>query len=39
MKRNIAVVLGGEEFRLGELRYDRQGARESAAFSYSSESG
>ena len=37
MKRNIAVVLGGEEFRLGELRYDRQGARESAAFSYSSE--
>jgi hypothetical protein len=32
MKRAIAVCLGEEP--IGELRYDRQGRRESAAFAY-----
>lgn len=36
MKRNIQVMLGKEAFPLGELRYDRQGRRESAAFAYTS---
>lgn len=34
MKRHIEVMLGDEAIPLGELRYDRQGRRESAAFSY-----
>ena len=37
MKRRIAVVLGAEAVPLGELRYDRQGRRESAAFAYAPE--
>ncbi len=37
MKRHVQVVLGGEAASLGELRYDRQGRRESAAFMYTSE--
>lgn len=37
MKRTIHVVLGAAEHSLGELRYDRQGHRESAAFAYTSE--
>ena len=37
MKRHIHVFLGSEEAELGELRYDRQGRRESAAFMYASE--
>jgi len=36
MKRHIQVRLGKEAFPLGELRYDVQGRRESAAFSYDS---
>ncbi len=35
MKRNIQVFLGKEKKTLGELRYDRQGQRENAAFAYS----
>jgi serine/threonine-protein kinase HipA len=34
MKRQIQVLLGAEASPLGELRYDRQGRRESAAFAY-----
>lgn len=34
MKRNIHVALGREALSLGELRYDRQGRRENAAFTY-----
>ena len=34
MKRRISVHLGAEERLIGEIRYDRQGSRESAAFSY-----
>jgi serine/threonine-protein kinase HipA len=34
MKRNIQVMLGDGTVPLGELRYDRQGRRESAAFAY-----
>jgi len=34
MKRAIQVALGTEAVPLGELRYDRQGRRESAAFMY-----
>ncbi len=37
MKRQIQVMLGAEAFPLGELRYDRQGRRESAAFTYTSD--
>ncbi len=37
MKRRIQVMVGAGAFPLGELRYDRQGNRESAAFSYSPE--
>jgi len=37
VKRNIHVLLGSEEAELGELRYDRQGRRESAAFMYAPE--
>ncbi|MEI8123154.1 MAG: type II toxin-antitoxin system HipA family toxin [bacterium] len=37
MKRQIQVMLGVPAFPLGELRYDRQGRRENAAFSYTSE--
>ncbi len=37
MKRHIHVLLGSEEAELGELRYDRQGRRESAAFMYTPE--
>jgi hypothetical protein len=37
MKRKIDVVLGTESTSLGELRYDRQGRRESAAFAYTSD--
>jgi len=33
-KRHIHVLLGNEETSLGELRYDRQGQRENAAFMY-----
>jgi serine/threonine-protein kinase HipA len=34
MRRSIAVHLGEEATPLGTLRYDQQGARESAAFEY-----
>jgi serine/threonine-protein kinase HipA len=34
MRRSIAVHLGAEATPLGKLRYDQQGARESAAFEY-----
>lgn len=34
MKRNIQVALGTAAISLGELRYDWQGRRESAAFTY-----
>lgn len=34
MKRHIQVMLGAEAIPLGELRYDQQGRRESAAFTY-----
>jgi serine/threonine-protein kinase HipA len=34
MKRTIQVCLGDDGRVIGDLRYDRQGARESAAFSY-----
>ena len=37
MKRHIQIALGTEEISLGELRYDRQGRRESAAFAYTSD--
>jgi serine/threonine-protein kinase HipA len=37
MKRHIQVMLDVSAFPLGELRYDRQGRRESAAFSYTAE--
>lgn len=37
MKRNIQVMLGAGGVPLGELRYDRQGRRESAAFAYTSD--
>jgi serine/threonine-protein kinase HipA len=37
MKRQIQVMLGAEAFPLGELRYDRQGRRESAAFTYAAD--
>jgi len=37
MKRQIQVVLGTEAFPLGEMRYDAQGRRENAAFSYTSD--
>lgn len=36
MKRRIDVFLGGKSEPLGELRYDRQGRRENAAFMYTS---
>ncbi len=36
MRRNIQVMLGAGEVPLGELRYDRQGRRESGAFAYTS---
>jgi serine/threonine-protein kinase HipA len=36
MKRLIQVRIGKEAFPLGELRYDAQGRRENAAFSYDS---
>ncbi len=36
MKRHIHVVLGTGKIPLGELRCDRQGQRESAAFTYTS---
>ncbi len=34
MKRQIDVLLGADAVPLGELRYDRQGRRENAAFMY-----
>ncbi len=37
MKRAIEVVLNRTDWPLGDLRYDRQGHRESAAFAYSQE--
>lgn len=37
MKRIIHVCLGLPEASVGELRYDRQGRRENAAFAYSPE--
>ena len=37
MKRHLHVMLGAEALSLGELRYDRQGRRESAAFAYTSD--
>jgi serine/threonine-protein kinase HipA len=37
VKRVIHVCLGDEGRYIGELRYDRQGARENAAFAYASE--
>lgn len=37
MKRVIRIFNGNEPQVCGELRYDRQGKRQSAAFSYSSE--
>ena len=36
MKRRIEVFLGCDGGSLGELRYDRQGRRENAAFAYTS---
>ncbi len=36
MRRQIAVILNQSDF-IGELRYDRQGRRESAAFAYTPE--
>jgi serine/threonine-protein kinase HipA len=32
MKRSITIQVGAEGMALGALRYDQQGARESAAF-------
>ncbi len=37
MKRKIDIVLGQDATSLGELRYDRQGRRERAAFAYTSD--
>lgn len=37
MKRTIAIDLGEEATPLGILRYDQQGARESAAFEYDAD--
>jgi serine/threonine-protein kinase HipA len=37
MTRRINVLLGANASSLGELRYDRQGRRESAAFAYTSD--
>ena len=37
MKRHIDIMLGNDELSLGELRYDRQGRRESAPFMYMSD--
>ncbi|RKX90713.1 MAG: type II toxin-antitoxin system HipA family toxin [Spirochaetes bacterium] len=37
MKRQIDIMLGNNEVPLGELRYDWQGRRESAAFIYTPE--
>jgi serine/threonine-protein kinase HipA len=34
MRRTLQVYLGGEPRRIGTVRYDQQGARESAAFEY-----
>src|SRR5262249_29761969 len=34
MRRTIQVYLGSEPRRIGTIRYDQQGARESAAFEY-----
>jgi serine/threonine-protein kinase HipA len=34
MKRSIAIHIGADGMALGALRYDQQGARESAAFEY-----
>src|SRR5262245_48492656 len=37
MRRTIQVCLGSEPRRIGTIRYDQQGARESAAFEYDAE--
>jgi serine/threonine-protein kinase HipA len=37
MKQHIQVMLGAGAIPLGELRYDRQGRRESAPFAYTSD--
>lgn len=37
MRRDIQIALGDNGRRLGTLRYDAQGARESAAFEYDAE--
>lgn len=37
MRRTIAIHIGGEGRPLGVLRYDQQGARESASFEYNAE--
>ena len=37
MKRRIQLFLGEKQVSLGELRYNRQGRRENAAFAYTSE--
>jgi len=37
MRRTIQVFLGDEPRRIGAIRYDQQGARESAAFEYDPE--
>jgi hypothetical protein len=37
MRRTIQVYLGSEPRRLGTIRYDQQGARESAAFEYDAD--
>jgi serine/threonine-protein kinase HipA len=37
MRRALSVYLGDEPKRIGTLRYDQQGARESAAFEYEAD--
>ena len=37
MRRTIQVYLGSEPRRIGTIRYDQQGARESAAFEYDAD--
>ena len=37
MRRTIQVYLGSAPRRIGTIRYDQQGARESAAFEYHSD--
>ena len=37
MRRGVQVVIGGDGERVGQLRYDRKGRRERAAFAYEPE--